>query len=295
MNRIFTREELILEVEKLRKARRRQNFFRNLLKGTTKTAGKEVWLETASGKVKTLWYGFEKRDPAPLYLDMHGGGFVLGSAAQDEAMNLAIAQNAGVKVVSIEYYKAPEYPYPVALDQVLEIVGHLRNQALDYGVFADRMAIGGHSAGGNLAAAACLRSKAEGRPQFLCQILDYPPMDLATSPYDKPQIEGGVPLHRAAIFDASYVKPENARDKYVSPVYASPEDLKSLPPALVILPGKDSLHDEGLRYADMLKAAGVSVEVREYPNSGHGFTKWPSVDTSDAVEKMAAFIHKHVF
>ena len=98
----------------------------------------------------------------------------------------------------------------------------------------------------------------------------------------------------AMIFDTCYVDSARARDPYVSPIYAIREDLEGLPPALIILAGRDSLHDEGLKYCEMLKAVGVETECYEYPNAAHGFTYKSSADAVDAIGKMAAFLRKYL-
>jgi acetyl esterase len=255
----------------------------------------ERFIDTEFGRVRTLWYGFQGAEVAPVYFDLHGGGFVLGSADIDERMNMELLRRVGCKIISIDYAKAPEYPYPVAVNQVYAVVEHVFTHAERYGIDRKRMAIGGHSAGGNLSAVTCIRAKKEGRFQFVCQILDYPPLDLATSPLDKPRPKGAIPPRMALMFDVCYVvNPAQARDIYVSPVYATREDLERLPPALIIVAGGDSLRDEGLKYCEMLKAAGVVTECYEYPNAPHGFTYQRSRDAMDAWGKMAAFLRKYL-
>ncbi len=128
----------------------------------------------------------------------------------------------------------------------------------------------------------------------MCQILDYPPLDLATSPLEKPRPKGAIPPQMAWMFDACYVDPTQARDIYVSPVYATREDLEGLPPALIIVAGRDSLRDEGLRYCELLKAAGVVTECYEYPDAPPGFTYNRSRDAKDAWDKMVAFLRKYL-
>ena len=125
-------------------------------------------------------------------------------------------------------------------------------------------------------------------------MLDYPPLDLATSPLNKPKPKGCVPPRIATVFDACYVDPAQAKDPYVSPVYATQEDLEGLPPALLILAGRDSLRDEGLQYREMLKTAGVVTECYEYPDAVHGFTLKPSRDTTDAIGKMVSFLRRYL-
>lgn len=259
-----------------------------------KAMREEIFIETEFGKARTLWYGFENKNMAPIFFDLHGGGFILGSADMDEAMNLEFVKQVGCKVISIEYAKAPQFPYPAAVNQVYAVIKHVFENAERYAIDREKMAIGGHSAGGNLSAVTCLKAKKEGEFRFVCQVLDYPPLDLATSPMDKPNPKGAIPPKTAAIFDACYIDPSQAKDPFVSPVYAAQAELVGLPPALFILAGRDSLHDEGVRYCDMLKAAGVVTECYEYPNAAHGFTLGTSADAIDAISKMALFLQKYL-
>jgi len=269
---------------------------RSLLTGHRQTSlRKEIFVETEYGKVRTLWYGFENPETAPIFFDLHGGGFILGSADMDEALNLEFNRRVGCKIISIEYAKAPEFPYPAAVNQVYAVVKHVYENAGTYAVDREKMGIGGHSAGGNLSTVTCMKAKKAGQFQFACQILDYPPLDLATSPFEKPQPKGCIPPKMARIFDACYVDPAQAKDPYVSPVYATQDDLHGLPPALLILAGRDSLHDEGMKYCDMLRTAGVVTECYEYPDALHGFTLKPSDDTTDAIDKMVSFLKKYFF
>jgi len=254
----------------------------------------EIFIDTDFGRVRTLWYGLKNTERAPIYVDLHGGGFILGSADMDEAMNVEFHKQVGCKIISIEYAKAPEYPFPVAVNQIYAVVRHVFENADKYFIDNRKMAIGGHSAGGNLSAVTCMKAKKEGGFQFACQILDYPPLDLATSALDKPRPKGAIPPKMALMFDACYVDPTQARDPYVSPVYATREDLEGLPPALLILAGRDSLHDEGLKYCGMLRAAGVVTECSEYPNVPHGFTYKASIDAIHAWAEMAAFLRKYL-
>ncbi len=294
MAKIPTREQLLKRGKMLRTFQGIIFKFQRLFFGAKKRSlRKEIYIDTEFGKVRTLWYGFEDGKPAPVYFDMHGGGFILGSAGMDETMNLEIRRQVGCKIISIEYAKAPEFPFPVALNQVYGVVSHVFDNAEKYAIDATKMAIGGHSAGGNLGAAACIKARKEGKFQFVCQVLDYPPLDLAASAMEKPHPKGSVPLNMALVFNASYVDPTQAKDPYVSPVYAAQADLEELPPALFILAGRDSLHDEGLKYCGMLKTAGVETECHEYPNAAHGFTYKPSADTTDALEKMSAFLARY--
>jgi len=259
-----------------------------------KSLREEIFIETEFGKARTLCYGFDNQEKAPIFFDLHGGGFILGTADMDNEMNLELQEKIGCKIMSIEYAKAPDFPYPAAVNQVYAIIKHVVENADKYEIDPQKMAVGGHSAGGNLSTVACLKAKEQGEFQFVCQVLDYPPLDLATSAFDKPQPRGCIPPQMALMFDACYVDPIQAKDPYVSPVYTVQDDLEGLPPALFILAGRDSLHDEGLKYHDMLKSAGVITECYEYPDAVHGFTLKPSADTTDAKAKMVAFLKKYL-
>jgi len=155
------------------------------------------------------------------------------------------------------------------------------------------MGIGGHSAGANLAAVTCLRAKESGAYRLRYQVLDYPPLDMATNAFDKPCPKGAIPPKMASLFDLAYVGDSDPKNPEVSPVYASPQQLAGLPPALVILAGGDSLHDEGAKYAAMLRDAGVETEVRDYPVVKHGFTLEKGKEADEAIAEMAAYIKKH--
>lgn len=136
----------------------------------------------------------------------------------------------------------------------------------------------------------------EGTFHLLCQILDYPVLDMGTSALDKPQPQGSIlSPEMASMFDACYIDPAQGKDLYVSPVYATPEDLHGLPPALLILAGKDSLHDEGQQYGEMLKAAGVKTECIEYPAEPHSFTLQNTRAAIEACDQMVAFLKRHFY
>jgi acetyl esterase len=255
---------------------------------------KELIIDTTEGKVRTLWYGLDAGKDVPLFIDLHGGGFILGNPEMDEEINVAIQQDVGCKVVSVDYTKAPNHPYPAAVNQVYAVVEYIVSHADDLGIDPNKMAIGGHSAGGNLATVTCIKAKEQQNFQIACQILDYPPLDIATSAYKKPQPKGCIPPDMAEMFNACYVEPEQAKEIYVSPIFAISDQLHGLPPALIIVAGQDLLHDEGLLYAELLSKAGVAVETYEYRNAAHGFTLKSSDDSKDAISKMIHFLKKYL-
>lgn len=253
---------------------------------------REIIVETPVGNVRTLCFGMESKDTEPVLFDLHGGGFVMHTADVDVELCRYFRRNCHCKVISIDYAKAPEHPYPQAVNEVYEVVKYFTGHAAEYGIDTGRMCIGGHSAGGNLTAVTCLRSLKEKEFSFRGQILDYPPLDLSINPYDKPVPEGAIPPKIAAAFDACYL-PDSSYEEcpYVSPVYSKREDMTGLPDALVIAAGHDSLHDEAIHYYKLLKEAGVPAQLLEYPDSAHAFTMKDSPDTTDALQKMAQFLN----
>ncbi len=289
--RVYTHDQII---KKARFTRNMTEFF-NRLKGIKKAViGKEVFIETEQGKTRILMYGFEKDEVLPVYFDMHGGGFILMHADADEPMNAATAEVAGIKIVSIDYPKAPENPYPKAVNETYAVIRHFWKHADEYRIDPGRMAVGGHSAGANLATVMCMMANEKKEFGFRFQMLDYPPLDLATDPFAKPFPKGAIPPRIANIFNSSYIDPLDAKDPYVSPVYAEKERLREMPPALVILAEMDSLHDEGKLYAKKLKDAGVEVELLDYKAVAHGFTYEPGAESEDARKKINEYIKNNI-
>ncbi|TGE34959.1 alpha/beta hydrolase [Desulfosporosinus fructosivorans] len=292
MRKESSREKII---NKVKKSRDFTNFLMKIFGPKSTHAGKEVILETEVGPVRTLWYGFEDKTVKPIFFDLHGGGFILMDADSDEPMNLIYLKKVGCKIISIDYGKAPENPFPIAVNQTYAVVKHVHQNAEKYGIDPDHMAIGGYSAGGNLSTVTCLQATRKKEFSFVCQALNYPPLDLSTSPYDKPCPNGAIKPKQASIYDACYIEQKDAKNPLVSPIYASNEELAGMPDALMILAGRDSLHDEGVRYAHLLEQAGVSVELHDYDNERHGFHFYRSKKIDKACNRMADFLKKHLF
>jgi acetyl esterase len=199
-----------------------------------------------------------------------------------------LADELGCLVVSIDYRLAPEYRFPVALEESYDVVKWAWEAAAELGIDRSRIALCGHSAGGNLAAGITLLAR-ERREFSVCyQILDYPPLDLTRDPAEKTRVPRGskiLPPALCRIFDRCYIgSHEDARNPLVSPVWAT--DLKGLPPALVITAEQDSLAEEAERYADMLAAAGVPVVKKMFVGAAHGFTLYPGELAQQAWELM---------
>ncbi|WP_322907075.1 alpha/beta hydrolase [Paenibacillus campi] len=232
----------------------------------------------------------EQEVPLPVFINLHGGGFIMGAPEMDDPWCALIAERTGCVVVNVDYVLAPEHKFPAPVYQCYEIAQWVYQHADQLGIDPQRMAIGGHSAGGNLSAAVCILNRERGDElPIRYQILDYPPLDLATDPGDKPDFAEAIPAEMARTFNAMYIDHvDDARDRLASPVWAADEALQGLPPALVITAGKDSLAAEAKKYAQRLQAAGVPVLYRDYPGEAHGFThNGTAANSLEAWELMA--------
>jgi acetyl esterase len=208
---------------------------------------------------------------SPALVWFHGGGFVLGSIKSHDGVCRALASFSGAVIVSVDYRLAPEHRFPAAVDDAVAATRWVLENGASIGVDAASVAVGGDSAGGNLAALVSLALRvAPRKPVF--QLLVYPVTDLTRSMPSHRTFREGVMLPEKSILwfrglylpDPSYeARPE------VSPFFAS--DLSGLPPALMLTAGFDPLRDEGKAYADRMRAAGVEVEYVCSEGSMHGF------------------------
>jgi acetyl esterase len=204
---------------------------------------------------------------------MHGGGFVGGNCEDIDFFCDIICSQLDINVVNINYRKAPQFPYPCAVNDAFDAVSWFHQNADLFDFDTSRMAIGGHSAGGNLAAVTSFRSVKENAPfRFRVQILDYPPLDLSRCAFDKFIHPMGIPPQMAIMFDACYISPEDGGNPLVSPAMIDPSELYDQPPAVILTAEYDSLRDEAELYAAKLIAAGVPVWCRRFLGSAHGFT-----------------------
>jgi acetyl esterase len=202
----------------------------------------------------------------------HGGGFVLGDLDTHDGLCRILANEAGVRVVAVDYRLAPEHKFPAAVEDAIAALDWVEANAASIGVDANLLAVAGESAGGALAAIVAQNAKAKGGPKLMLQMLFFPVTQIGEETVSLHEFAEGYFLERKTIrwFFEQYL-PENAnlRDPRLSPLHA--EDLGGLPPAYVMLAGFDPLRDEGLAYAEKLRAAGVDVTIANYPDMVHAF------------------------
>ncbi len=217
----------------------------------------------------------EARTPAPLLVFLHGGGFVFGDVDSHDAPCRLLCRHADVHVLSVEYRLAPESPFPAAVDDARAALLWAQAHAAELGADPARVAIGGDSAGGNLAAVVAQMAAVDGGPAPFAQLLVYPATDRRTAWKSVDLFAEGFFLTRESIdwFYEQYV-PEakrlsDDRDAKVNPLQAT--DLRGLAPALVVTAGFDPLRDEGEAYAEAMAAAGNAVTLRRFGGLVHGF------------------------
>ena len=213
----------------------------------------------------------------PWLFYLHGGGWVLGGLDTHDAICRGLAQGSGCCVVTPDYPLAPEHPFPAALDSVLATLAWLRTQTSELRLRPDRMAIGGDSAGANLAASCCLilqdaqlGDASLGAPRL--QLLFYPATDLRATTDSYARVNSRVPLtgERMRWFIRHALRdPADALDWRASPLLAP--SLAGLPPCLLITAGHDPLRDEGIAYAQRLEREGGRVTLLHLADQIHGF------------------------
>ena len=235
-------------------------------------------LEIAGGDGRLparLYVGAGAPTPSPLLVYFHGGGWTLGSVESHDNVCRFLATEAGIRVLSIGYRLAPESRFPAAADDAIASFRDAVARVAELGADPERVAVGGDSAGGNLAAVCCLDARGSHGPEPCFQLLIYPAVQLGDRKRPSYTLFGeGFFLTTAEMdwFDAHYLGPDPesaARDPRAAPLRA--EDHSSLPPALVVVAGYDPLRDEGIDYAERLREAGVDVELQRAPGLPHGF------------------------
>jgi acetyl esterase len=219
-------------------------------------------------------------DNLPGLVFYHGGGFVIGDLETHDDLCRCLANGAGCRVVAIDYRLAPEHPFPAAVDDCWAATQYVAAHPKEFGIDASRLAVGGDSAGGNLAAVVSQLAKQSGGPSIKFQLLIYPVTQLGSSQETVSMRENakGYFLEKDGMdwFTRCYVSDTNHRlDPRVSPLLC--KDLAGLPPAYVITAGFDPLRDEGKDYADAMDKAGVSVTYVHYPSMVHGFFSFRSL------------------
>lgn len=258
---------------------------------------REFEIEGADGPLRARHY----RPPPsnvvanpPLLVFFHGGGFVVGDLDTHDEPCRMLCRHAAVQVLSVDYRLAPEHPFPAAVDDALAAFRWAVSHAPELGADADRVAVGGDSAGGNLSAVIAQLTAREGGPVPALQLLIYPAADLTDkrAPSGRLFAEGFYLTENDRQWCMRHYfagSEDDATDPRASPALA--DDLSGLAPAIVITAGFDPLRDEGEAYAEALRQAGVRVILDRVPELIHGFINMTTVPAArDAVLRLSGMV-----
>ncbi|SDJ16889.1 alpha/beta hydrolase [Salimicrobium halophilum] len=243
------------------------------------------------GDIPVRVYTPEGEGPFPALVFYHGGGWVIGDLESVDVPCRMIANRSECVVVSVDYRLAPEHKFPAAVDDAYAALRWVASYGKEINVDPSHVAVGGDSAGGNLAAVTSLMARDRQEFSVSYQMLIYPVTNYSfeTESYKENADDYLLTKDSMQYFWNHYL----LKDRDGSSAYASPllvEDLSDLPPAFVVTAGYDPLRDEGEAYAERLRTAGVDVEYHKYDGMIHGFFWMPGVldDGRDCIERASA-------
>lgn len=222
----------------------------------------------------TVYWPKSDRVPAGVYVNVHGGGFVVGHREQDDPWCRFLAAHANVVVVNTDYVLAPEHRFPAPVEQVYDVLVWAAAAEPEWD--GNKLCVGGQSAGGSLSAAAARLALEQGGPEIKLQMLHYAPLDLVTASKDKRSTLGDKAVMRpwmSEVFDTAYIPdPAQRRDRLASPAWGdNADDIKGIAPALIVAAEYDRLRDEAWQYAQKLDAVGALAQYHEVPGVDHGY------------------------
>jgi acetyl esterase len=236
---------------------------------------RDLEIPAPAGPIPARLYRPEGDGPLPLVVYLHGGGWMLGSIESFDTVVRALANAAGVMVLSIGYRLAPEAPFPAGLEDSVAAVRWAAAEARELGADPERLAIAGDSAGGNLATVVARRLR--GEVDLRMQALIYPVTDAGcnTASYRDFGERHGLTAASMRRFWNLYLDGADGLHEDSSPLRSG--DLAGSPPAFILTAGFDPLRDEGEAYCEALREAGVEAECRRYAGAIHGFWRWLAV------------------
>ncbi|MGO9762270.1 MAG: alpha/beta hydrolase [Solirubrobacteraceae bacterium] len=241
------------------------------------------------------------RDPLPVILYTHGAGWVFGGPVTHDRLVRELAAGANAAVVFPDYMRSPEAKYPQANEEAYAVAEWIKSQGQEKGLDTSRVVVVGDSCGGNMAAALAIMAKQRGGPKFLAQALLYPVTDAEFDNDSYREFGEGYHLRRDMMewFWDQYTQDPAERELItVSPLKATLDDLRGLPPALVINGEAEVLRDEGEAYARKLRAAGVDVEASRHGGMIHDFMMLDATRNDHGAQAATAetieFIRRHL-
>ncbi|MDM5247896.1 alpha/beta hydrolase [Lysinibacillus sp. G4S2] len=254
---------------------------------------RDYMIPVEGGEIGLRIYKPEGEGLFPIFIYIHGGGWVLGDLETVDVPCRNIVNKANCIVVSVDYRLAPEHKFPTPLMDCYAAAKWVFEHAHELNGDSEKIAVGGDSAGGNLAAAVTMMARKSGEFNFVSQVLIYPVVDFSfnTDSYKENGKDYFLTYESMVWFSQAYLEKETDKGNiYAAPLLA--EDLTKLPPALVITAEYDPLRDEGLAYAERLKSAGVPVTSTCYKGMIHGFFWMSGIleQGKEAVNEVATYL-----
>lgn len=223
---------------------------------------------------------------------LHGGGWVMGDLDTEHPAAARVADGSGAVVISVGYRRAPEHRFPAALDDAYAVLAWTAGHAAELGIDPERIAVGGHSAGGGIAAAVALRARDQEGPPIRFQLLNQPALDDRQQTWSQRNFTGTPWMNSGKItMTWQHYLGSTPATPYAAPARAT--DLSGLPPAYIATAEFDPLRDEDIGYAMRLLHAGVPVELHQWPGTFHGSQAIMSAEISQRqiTELFAALRH----
>jgi acetyl esterase/lipase len=240
-------------------------------------------------RIRLYWPPEAGDEPVPVVMFFHGGGWVVGDLDSYDGDARRHAVGSAALVVSVEYRLAPEHPYPAAVDDVWAATLWVSEHGAELGADTGRLAVAGDSAGGNLAAVVAQMARDRGGPPIAFQLLWYPATTWDTSLPSFTETAHAPILGIEAVgeFSRWYARGQDLRDPPSTLVPGRAGDFSGLAPAYIAVAGHDPLHDDGVRYGELLSGAGVPVETDEAESLVHGYLAYADVvpAATDAVAR----------
>lgn len=223
-------------------------------------------------KINARYYkGLKNKDKySPILIFFHGGGWVIGDLDTHDVICRQLANEGNFDVISVAYRLAPEYKFPVAINDAIDSINFISSNPYNLAYDKSKIALCGDSAGGNIAAVCSINAKINSYPQILFQALIYPSTHLGSN-YQSMEKYDGFILSKQLMkwFEEKYLDKKDLNDWRAAPILY--DNLKGLPETLLIVAGCDPLRDEGEAFAKALKDAGNKVEFHEFLGQIHGF------------------------
>lgn len=271
----MTREEIIQKGLQLQ-----SDYEKNNKPAPQDVKGIPMQLNIGGESVYCLHYPSKNRKNGPVYIDIHGGGFLWAYPEEDDLLCDNVNRTLDIEVYSLEYPRGPLHRFPEGIESLYKTIAYMSDHAEKFNFDANQIALGGHSAGGNLTAALLFKNQQEQKFKVKCQVLDYPCVDNRADAI-KPEMfkEGDIlSIELMDFFRLAYCTDADSDSILCSPILASREELKGLPPTVIMTCGNDVLRFQGRAYAEKLRNADVAVMHFEYPNVTHAFDVFPGSD-----------------